>query len=93
MSLFLTFCDTFGGCVVGGDISGGPDWLMATSSQLSAESLVQQRLFQCRQRGEFLLVESFEALGFGGESVEFFDYSVLLLQIRREGHAHFANLL
>jgi len=35
--------------------------------------LVQQRLFQRRQRRELLLGEAGEALGFGGEGVEFGD--------------------
>ena len=31
---------------------------------------MEQRLLQCRQRRLLLLVEAFEALGFGGEGVE-----------------------
>ena len=34
------------------------------ASQRPAERLMQQRLLQFVQRGEFLLVEGFEALGF-----------------------------
>ena len=34
-------------------------------SQRAAERLMQQRFFQRVERGEFLLVEGFEALGFG----------------------------
>src|SRR6266581_3260342 len=35
--------------------------------ELSTECLVQQRFLQCFQRGELLLVDGFEALGFGRE--------------------------
>ena len=38
---------------------------LAARSQRAAERLMQQRLFQRNERGEFLLVEGFEALGFG----------------------------
>jgi len=48
-------------------------------SQLPAEGLVQQRLFQRRQRRELLLVEAGEALGFGAEGVKFGSHFALLL--------------
>ena len=48
---------------------GGRSENMA-KSQRAAECLMQQRLFQRFERGEFLLVEGFEALGFDGDGQE-----------------------
>ena len=50
------------------------------SLELSREGLVEQRFFQGVQRGELLLVEAFEALGFGGEGVEVGGELLLRLQ-------------
>ncbi len=41
--------------------------------KLSAEGLVQQRLFQLVERGEFALVNGFEAFGFVLERIEICD--------------------
>jgi hypothetical protein len=43
---------------------------MAILLQLPAEGLVQQRLLQRVERDELLLVEGFEALGFGSKVIE-----------------------
>ena len=47
-------------------------------SQFSAEGLVQQRLLQRVQRGELLLVDGFEALGFFAKSINHVDDHCLL---------------
>ena len=48
--------------------------------EFSAEGLVQQRLLQLGQRGELLLIDGFEALGFGYEGVEFGNNVLLFCQ-------------
>ena len=52
-------------------------------SQLPAEGSVQQRLFQLVERGEFALVEGFEALGFFAECFEVVGDTSLLSQWRQ----------
>ena len=52
------------------DCSDGTDlWRRRIASQLPAEGLAQQQLFQLVERGEFPLVDGFETLSFFNESV------------------------
>lgn len=41
---------------------------------------MQQRLFQCLQRGELLLIDRFEASGLGREIIELSGYFNLLIE-------------
>jgi len=52
--------------------------LSVLPSQFPRKRMVQQRLLQRRQRAELLLVEAFEAAGFGGKGGELDDDSLLL---------------
>ena len=61
------------------DILGsGFGFIHAMALQFPGECLVQQRFFQFLQRGELLLVDGFEALGFGVKGIEL-AYDLLLL--------------
>ena len=51
-------------------LGSGFGFIHAMALQFSGESLTQQRLFQFLQHGELLLIDGFEALGFGGKGIE-----------------------
>ena len=61
-------------------------------SKPAGEGLVQQRLFQRRQRRQLLLVEACEALGFGGEGAKLADDGSLVLGRRRKWNGKLTEL-
>jgi len=62
-------------------------------SQLPAEGLVQQRLFQRRQRRELLLVEAGDALGFDLQFGNDSNHSFLFFQRRQSNRVGFESVL